>query len=321
VSRRALRALGTIAWLLTAAGCGDGSDGHAVGTLERDRLELVAEASEPIVRHAVREGDRVEAGQLLVQLDATRFDALVAQAEAARDRALSRLAELERGPRRELVASARATLAGAEGSLASAREELRRSEHLVLTGVGSPARLDRDRAAHDEALARRDAARASLEALVEGTTHEELLQARAALAEAESALTEIRTRAARLEVRAPMAGRVDALPYETGERPPTGAPVAVLLAEGAPHARVYVPEALRVRVRPGVAARVHVDGADAPFAARVRSVSSEASFTPYAALTEQDRGRLVFVAEIDLEGEAAAELPAGVPVQVEFLFE
>jgi len=53
----------------------------------------------------------------------------------------------------------------------------------------------------------------------------------------------------------------------------------------------------------------------------VRSVSSEASFTPYAALTEQDRGRLVFVAEIDLEGEAAAELPAGVPVQVEFLFE
>ncbi len=320
MSGRALRALCAVAWLV-AQGCGNAGDDHAVGTLERDRLELVAEASEPIVLHAVREGDRVEMGQLLVKLDPTRFEALVAQAEAGRDRAVARLAELERGPRRERVAEARATLAGAEGSLASAREELRRSEQLVRTGVGSAARLDRDRAAHDEALARRDAARASLEAFVEGTTSEELLQARAALAEAESGLAEIRTRAARLAVRAPSAGRVYALPYEPGERPPLGAPVAVLLAEGAPHARVYVPEALRVRVVPGVAARVRVDGADAPFAARVRSVSSEASFTPFAALTEQDRGRLVFVAEIDLVDEAAQELPAGVPVQVEFLLE
>jgi len=113
-------------------------------------------------------------------------------------------------------------------------------------------------------------------------------------------------------------GRVDALPYETGERPPAGAVVAVLLADGAPYARVYVPEALRVRVTPGVAAQVHVDGLPEPFAGRVRSVASEAAFTPYYALTERDRGRLVFVAEVDLVGEAAARLPTGVPVQVEF---
>jgi HlyD family secretion protein len=66
---------------------------------------------------------------------------------------------------------------------------------------------------------------------------------------------------------------------------------------------------------------VHVDGIDAAFPARVRNVSSEASFTPYAALTEQDRGRLVYVAELDLEGDGARELPAGVPVQVEFQLE
>ena len=47
--------------------------------------------------------------------------------------------------------------------------------------------------------------------------------------------------------------------------------------------------------------------------------ASEASFTPYHALTERDRGRLVFVAEVDLEGDGAHALPTGVPVQVEFL--
>jgi HlyD family secretion protein len=155
--------------------------------------------------------------------------------------------------------------------------------------------------------------------MVEGTTAEELAQARAMLAEAESALADVQVRASRLEVRAPVAGRIDALPYERGERPPQGAPVAVLLAETAPYARVYVPEALRAREVPGVAARVHVDGVEHVFDARVRTVASEASFTPYHALTERDRGRLVFVAEVDLEGDGASALPTGVPVQVEFL--
>jgi HlyD family secretion protein len=310
-------ASGVAAWLIL--GCAGGGD--AVGTLERDRLELVAEADEPIAEIAVREGDAVAAGDLIVRLAGDRFAALTAGAEGARDRAAARLAELTRGPRAEQIAQARARLAGADGALATAQSELDRTRQLVESGVASSARLDRDRALFDEALARRDAARAELEALVEGTTAEELDQARAALAEAESALQDVRVRASRLEVRAPVAGRVDALPYERGERPRAGAPVAVLLADGAPYARVYVPEALRVRVVPGVAARVRVDGLDEPFAGRVRSVASEASFTPYHALTERDRGRLVFVAEVDLDGGAAAALPTGVPVQVEFALE
>ncbi|MCA9510415.1 MAG: hypothetical protein KC560_06890, partial [Myxococcales bacterium] len=70
-------------------------------------------------------------------------------------------------------------------------------------------------------------------------------------------------------------------------------------------------------VAPGAAARVHVDGVDAPFAARVRSVSSDAAFTPYYALTKHDRGRLTWVAEIDLTEDAARALPTGLPVEAE----
>lgn len=318
--RRVRGALGCAAALLVLAACSDG-DGQAVGTLERERLELIAEASEPIAEIAVREGDAVEAGALLLRLDGARFAALVAQAEGARDRAAARLAELRRGPRSEAIAEGRARLAGAEGALATAKSELARTQQLVSSGVASAARLDRDRALYDEALAQRDAARAELAAMLEGTTAEELAQAEAALAEAESALADVRLRAARLEVRAPVAGVVDALPFERGERPPQGAPVVVMLAEGAPYARVFVPEALRVRVVPGVAARVHVDGVEAPFDARVRSVASDASFTPYHALTERDRGRLVFVAEVDLVGDGASALPTGVPVQVDFVLD
>ena len=112
--------------------------------------------------------------------------------------------------------------------------------------------------------------------------------------------------------------RSDALPYKAGERPSPGAVVAVLLGGTAPYARVYIPEPLRVHIAPGRAAKVMIDGKPQPFAARVRSVSQEATFTPYFALTERDRSRLSYVAEIVLTDPTTSALPAGVPVRVTF---
>jgi HlyD family secretion protein len=47
-------------------------------------------------------------------------------------------------------------------------------------------------------------------------------------------------------------------------------------------------------------------------------VSHEAAFTPYYALTERDRGRLSYLAEVTLTDGDARGLPTGVPVQVTF---
>lgn len=290
----------------------------AVGTLERDRLELVAEASEPVATRAVEEGQHVEAGELLVALDPTRIGARVQQAAGGRDRAAARLAELRRGPRAERIAQARARLAGAEGRLATAEADRQRAQTLFDRGVDSRGRLDQQDALYDEALAARDAARATLDELLDGTTAEELAQAEAALNEAEAALAELRVRLERLEVRAPTAGWIDALPYRLGERPPIGGVVAVLLEDEAPYARVYVPEAIRVHVTPGTPAWIRVDGIDDELPGRVRTVSKDASFTPYYALTERDRGRLVYVAKIDFTSPEARALPTGVPVEVRF---
>jgi HlyD family secretion protein len=77
-----------------------------------------------------------------------------------------------------------------------------------------------------------------------------------------------------------------------------------------------VPEPLRTRLRTGSRALVRVDGYPGEFAAQVRWISAEAAFTPYFALTQHDRSRLSYLAEIDLvEG---SHLPAGIPVEVTF---
>ena len=262
-----------------ALACSDDAEPRFVGTLERDRIELIAESPEPILERAVAEGDPVVAGALVLRLDDQRLSAQVAQAQHRRDAAAARIP-------------------GTESALANSERELRRVSTLRSSGVASAEALDSGRTRRDAARAERDAARAELSA-------------------AEAALAESRVHAERLEVRAPRDGHVDSLPYEVGERPPAGAVVAVLLADAAPYARVYVPEAVRAQVVPGARTSVHVDGVADPIAGRVRSVSHEAAFTPYFALTERDRGRLSYVAKIDLEGEAARALPTGLPLEVE----
>jgi HlyD family secretion protein len=81
---------------------------------------------------------------------------------------------------------------------------------------------------------------------------------------------------------------------------------------------VYVPEPIRADVRVGTPARVHVDGRAAALAGKVRMIRREPSFTPYYALTGDDASRLVYLAEIALDGDAAKSLPAGLPVRVDF---
>ena len=304
---------------LGALACRDDlSELPALGTLERDRLELVAEADEPVLENVVREGDRVAAGALLVRQGGGRVAAQADRARAARDEARARLDELEHGPRHEQISEARAQLAGAEGALRTATRERERAEQLAEADFASRARLDQARMSFDAAHAARDAARARLEALVTGSRSEEIARGESALAAAEAALVEAELRRERLDVRAPRSAFVDALPFEPGERPPPGAPLVVLVADGAPWARVHVPEPLRTRLRPGARARVRVDGYSEPFEGRLRSVSHEPSFTPYFALTQRDRSRLSYLAEVDVTSPAALELPAGLPVEVTF---
>jgi HlyD family secretion protein len=154
--------------------------------------------------------------------------------------------------------------------------------------------------------------------LLDGTTREELAQAEAQLSEADARVELARIVVRRMDIVAPRAGRIDALPYKLGERPPAGATVIVMLADQAPFARIYVPEPMRARVHPGLAARVNVDGVAGSFEGTVRYVSADATFTPYFALTQRDRSRLAFLAEVTLTQDAARELPSGVPVQVDF---
>ena len=313
------RSLLVLSGCLALAACGNEShDGQILGTLERDRLELVAESNEPIVEVLVREGDAAVAGATLLRQELGSMQARLDQAIAARNIAERRLAELIKGPRAQEIAEARAAHESARSLLETETNEYHRAQDLVARKLLSQSALDQQKARRDSAGGANKQATARLNLLLEGTRVEEVEQAEAALKQAQAALAELQTSAARYVIKAPRAGRVEAIPYKLGERPAAGAPLIVMLADGTPYARVFVPEPLRTKFLPGTKTRVHVDGRGAGLEGVVRFVSAEAAFTPYYALTHEDRSRLAYLAEIDLEENAAADIPTGMPVQVEF---
>jgi HlyD family secretion protein len=287
-----------------------------LGTLERDRIALMTPVQETIVAFLVNEGDRIPAGTVVARIDDTRLRAELAIYAAAKARARAQLAELEAGTTKERIAQAEAEQAGAVAAAASARAELSRVQRLFKEKLVPQSELDRAQAASEEADARKRRADQVLEELRRGARIEELDAARAALEEADARIHEAEVRRSQLELRSPVDAIVDELVFRVGERPSAGSVVAILVADTTPYARVFVPERAMSRLGKEHPARILIDGVEGELEARFRYVATDSMFTPYYALTDSERDRLVFRAKVEVTDARARELRSGIPVQV-----
>jgi HlyD family secretion protein len=271
-----------IFWLciLLATSCSEEYP-RTVGILEWDRIELVAESNEPIVEIRAQDGDLLQAGQTILQLDKQRIQAQCDEARASLEQTKAQL---------------RAAISQQERTDA----ELQRISALVQKNLSTAEALDLARTQRAQAHAQRDAAQAAIDQN-----------------NARSRLLEITLE--RLTLRAPQNGRLDVINFELGEQPNAGDVVAVMLAGRTPYARVYVAEPLLAHISIGTKARIFIDGIKEPFAGHVRTLSHDPAFTPFYSLTENDRSHLSYLAEVEMESEQTHALAAGIPLEVEFL--
>jgi HlyD family secretion protein len=121
---RTRAALAFIALLLAACG---GDEVQLAGTVERTTLELAAPSAELVTGVPVEAGDRVLAGQVVVQLDTAVADAELRAAEASRE--------------------------AAEAGLTESEGEYARTAQLRRSGVSTQQSLDSSRRRRDEARA------------------------------------------------------------------------------------------------------------------------------------------------------------------------
>jgi HlyD family secretion protein len=267
-----------MATLVLMAACARDDNPPLLGSLEWDRVAVTAELSEPVLRWHVAEGDHVEAGTVLLELDPRRQDTRIAEARGTLMQAEGRLSELAHGATLETIDTARANLARARAAQVQAETDYARMNDLFRRELVTATAADQALATRNQARAQTEANEAQLRELTRGTRPEQIEQAAAAVDAAKGALATLELTRERLTVRAPRAGRVDALPFHPGDQPPMGAELVSLLVGDAPYARVFVPAPRRAEVKPGGECGIRVEGEGSAFRGEGRSVRSGGSF-------------------------------------------
>ncbi|TFY99551.1 efflux RND transporter periplasmic adaptor subunit [Ramlibacter rhizophilus] len=232
------------------------------------RVEVGATVTGRVVRVRVREGDTVDAGDVLVELEDQELRAALQQAQAAERQAQARLAGLRSTGRQ----AAGAAVAQAEAQWRNARAELARNEQLVAQGFVSAARLDDARRALEVAAAQREAALAQARATADRGTDVE--QASAQLAAARAATEAAQARLAQSRVQAPAEARVLARLVEPGQIVQPGRALLRLALRSPRELVAAVDERFLEQLEPGQPAIVAADAfPDRPFEARVARIA------------------------------------------------
>lgn len=200
------------------------------------RVSIGAQVTATVRRVPVAEGQLVQAGQVLVELESTEARAAVAQADVAVLQAQARVRQLH-----EVQAPmAQAALRQAEVTLANARAQWQRSADLFRQGFIGQAALDESRKAVDLADAQLRSASSQFDAAQPRGS--DAAVAATALAQARASADLARSRLGYTTVRAPVAGTLIARNVEPGDVVQPGKVLMVLSPAGATELVVQIDE-------------------------------------------------------------------------------
>jgi HlyD family secretion protein len=245
----------------------------ASGKIEaKTSVDISADITGRIIRIAVREGDLVNKGQFLIQIDPAQYQAAVARAQG-------------------VVGSTEATLTQARANLTQAERAWNRARQLTQLGANliAPEAAEQARTSYDVAQANWQATRAQLE------------QSRASLQEARDNLSKTR-------LTSPISGRVVRLAVEEGEVAVPGtfsretgllmtvADLSVILA------KVQVDETDVVRLAANDSVQVTIDAyPDTSFTGRVTEISHSAQLTATQTASGSNDRAVDFDVEVTLD--------------------
>jgi len=303
------------------------------GTIEARNIRVGSKVGGRIAEVKVREGDKVEAGQLLVTFEEQELLAAletaranlqkmeqgfrpeeIAEARAAAAQAAAQHQELAAGYRKEQVAAARADTERARAEEVKAKQTFDRVSSLANADVFSKQQRDDATGAYHAAQSALVAAEQKLAELERGYRPEQVQAAEAAWKQAEArkqlvergyraediavaraALRDAESRYRERQVTSPTAAVVEVLDIRPGDLVAPNTAVATLLERDQIFVRIYIPETEIGRVQVGNKATLTVDSFPGrEFAAEVEQINQKAEFLPRNVQTRAERVHQVF---------------------------
>ena len=286
------------------------------GNVDIREVQLAFQDAGRIRALPVDEGARVAAGQVVAELDPTRYQLELQRLNGEVAAQTQVLARLRQGSRPQEVARARAAAASARASLADAATQLARKQQLRTVNRISVQEVDTARTRVETLQANLKAAEEEVSLVVEGPRQEDIAAAEASLAALAAARDLAAQRLEDTRLLAPAAGVIRTRILEPGAMAAPGAPVFTLALTDPLWVRAYISEPDLGLVHEGMRAEVRTDTLpDKAYQGWVGFISSTAEFTPKTVETTELRTKLVYRARIFV-CDPQQELRLGMPVTV-----
>ncbi|MGM8908824.1 HlyD family secretion protein [Psychrobacter sp. 1U1] len=199
------------------------------GQMQMQQTSIAAKVPGRIAQILVTEGNKVEVGQQLIEMDSPEINAKIAQARAGKDMAQSQLDKAENGARPQEIAQAKAAWQANKAASDLAQNTYQRVDRLYEEGL--MARQKRDEA-YAQYLATQDqteAARLQYDLALEGARSEDKSAATAQVAQVDAKLDEALVAKQEANLKSPIAGIVDDVIVSAGEVIGQGVPILTLV--------------------------------------------------------------------------------------------
>lgn len=250
------------------------------GRIEATEYDIATKRAGRVTEVLVREGDMVDAGQVLAKIDTRDLEAELREAEA-------KLREAREGKN-----YAAAIVSQRESELRYAKVEHQRSLELAKKGHISQEKVDQSRTARQTSEAALRAARILV------------VQSEASIEAATARIDRLKTDIDDCVLKTPIRGRILYRLAEPGEILGAGGKVLTVLELTDVYMTIYLPANQVGKVIVGSAARIKLDAVpEFTLPASVSFVAPEAQFTPREVETRSEREKLMFRIKVKIDPE------------------
>jgi HlyD family secretion protein len=328
------RSFHVLIWLaLLASSCNEPPPADRVrasGHVEATETRLAPEQGGRVLTLTIKEGDRVEPGQVILTLDRRDLELALQRVRADQAQAEAQLRLVQAGSRVEDIRQAESQLAAAQADvsaagaeLRSAEQDLQRFEMLLANNSGSQKQRDdaatRRALAADRVTAAENRAKSQGETLARlraGARREEVDVARTRVASSVTQIAVLEKQLADTTLASAVSGIVTQKLVEPGEVIAPRTPIAIVVDLDAAWADVFVPEPIVPALRLGQSATIFTDAGGSGIAGIVTYISPKAEFTPRNVQTAEERSKLVYRIRISVDNKNGV-LKQGMPVEAE----
>lgn len=199
------------------------------GQVEARQINVAPKIPGRIEKIAVKEGDFVKKGDLLLTIETPEIDAKLQQAKAAHQVAQAQLSKANKGARSQQIQMAHSMWQQAKVAADFAQTSFERVENMYKEGLMSSQKRDEVYAKYKASLDQLKAAKAQYDLALEGAQQEDKQAAQAMVDRAQGAIDEVESYHREGSVFAPITAEIQKIIPNEGELVNTGYPIINLV--------------------------------------------------------------------------------------------